>query len=73
MTTPSNARNILEFTYVPPPAAIASKSELNKFNNTREFKDLATDLFPNPANNYVVVYNYKDASDRTIEIYILYG
>ena len=69
-TTPANPGSILEFTYVPPSARMASP-DTNKIKD--EIKDRSIDVYPNPANRYFIVYNYKDAGSRIIELTDLSG
>jgi PQQ-dependent dehydrogenase (s-GDH family) len=69
-TTPANPGSILEFTYVPPPAPFAP-SYTSKIKE--ELKDRSIDVYPNPANNYFIVYNYKNAGNRIIELADLSG
>ena len=71
-TTPANPGSILEFTYSPT-SGLASSHRLTEFNKKYSVKDNSTDIYPNPASDYIVVYNYNDASDRTVEIFNLYG
>lgn len=62
-TVPANAGSILEFTYVPPPVAPTFAKQFKE-----ELKDKSTDVYPNPASSYFIVYNYKEAGSRTIEL-----
>jgi PQQ-dependent dehydrogenase (s-GDH family) len=62
-TTPANPGSILEFTYVAPPVAPLYAKKI-----TGELKDKSIDVYPNPATSYFVVYNYKDAGSRIIEM-----
>ena len=67
-TTPANPGSILEFTYQIPPG--------KKYNNnliTEDVKDRSIDVYPNPANTFIIVYNYKDPIGRTIELFDLNG
>lgn len=66
-TTPANPGSILEFTYVPPPAA--------KYSNriTENVTDRSIDVYPNPASTYIIVYNYTAADSRMIELIDLNG
>ncbi|MBK6815818.1 MAG: T9SS type A sorting domain-containing protein [Saprospiraceae bacterium] len=52
---------------------IGVKPPFDKFNKKYSVKDNSTDIYPNPASDYIVVCNYNDASDRTVEIFNLYG
>lgn len=68
-TTPANPGSILEFTYVPPaPFAPAYTNKIKE-----ELKDISIDVYPNPASSYFIVYNYKDAGSRIIELADLSG
>ncbi len=70
---PANPGSILEFTYSAPgmftrntnlPSDVAIKEEIN---NT------SIDVYPNPARDFFIVYNYKDEAGRKIELYDLSG
>ncbi len=68
-TTPANPGSILEFTYQPPaPFAPLYTNQIEE-----ELKDRSIDVYPNPASNYLIVYNYKNAGSRTIELADLNG
>lgn len=68
-TTPANPGSILEFTYEPPaPIAPLYTNQVKE-----ELKDRSIDVYPNPASNYIIVYNYKDAGSRMIELADLNG
>jgi len=67
-TTPNNPGSILEFTYVPSPGAKYDSRSI-----AENIRDGSIDVYPNPASNYVIVYNYKDADSRFIELYDLNG
>ncbi|MBU9936838.1 MAG: PQQ-dependent sugar dehydrogenase [Ferruginibacter sp.] len=63
-TTPANPGSILEFTYEPPaPIAPLYTNQVKE-----ELKDRSIDVYPNPASTYFIVYNYKDAGSRMIEL-----
>ena len=66
-STPANPGSILEFTYVPPP--------VTKYKDviTENTGDRSIDVYPNPANSYIMVYNYVNADNRTIELIDLNG
>lgn len=68
-TTPANPGSILEFSFVAPPPAAPLYSQQDK----EEVKDKTIDVYPNPANNYFVIYNYKNAGRRIIELADLAG
>ncbi|MES1219802.1 MAG: PQQ-dependent sugar dehydrogenase, partial [Bacteroidota bacterium] len=69
ITTPANPGSILEFTYSPPfiTRAVTDTKETN------DLHDLSIDVYPNPASNYFIIYNYKDAAGRSIALYDLNG
>lgn len=68
-TTPANPGSILEFTFVPsPPAAPLYTNQVEE-----KLIDKSMDVYPNPANSYFIVYNYKDAAQRMIELVDLSG
>ena len=67
-TTPNNPGSILEFTYVP-----SSTQQYDTRLITEDTKDRSIDVYPNPASNYVIVYNYADADNRMIDIVDLNG
>lgn len=69
-TSPANPGSILEFTYVEPPAPFA---DLYTKPVTEETTDKTIDVYPNPANSFFIVYNYKEASNRTIELLDISG
>lgn len=71
-TNPPNPGSILEFTYAPA-SGLASSNRLSEFNKKYSIKDNSTDIYPNPASDYIVIYNYNEVTDRTIEIFNLYG
>ncbi len=62
-TVPANPGSILEFTYVPPPVAPTFSKQFKE-----ALKDRSIDVYPNPATDYFIVYNYKEAGSRTIEL-----
>ena len=68
-TTPANPGSILEFTFVPPPPFAPLYSKQVK----EEVQDRSIDVYPNPASNYFIIYNYNDAGSRMIELTDLTG
>jgi len=68
-TTPANPGSILEFTYQVLPGAKAINDWLteNKVQN-----DGSIDIYPNPATNYFIVYNYK-LTNSQISLYDITG
>jgi len=67
-TTPANPGSILEFTYQQTPAF----RNINKLI-TENLNDRAIDVYPNPANTFIMVYNYNNAPGRLLELYDLSG
>jgi hypothetical protein len=67
-TTPANPGSILEFTY-------QQQGGIRYTNNSivEELNDKTIDVYPNPARTYIIVYNYKDAIGRKIEMFDLNG
>ncbi len=74
-TTPANPGSILEFTYVPGslrqyvqtgPAAV-------KNTITADNKDKTIDIYPNPATNFIVVYNYAGEAGRMATLFDMNG
>ena len=67
-TTPANPGSILEFTYTGALLqSILKKQEIVLPNNK------TLDIYPNPANQYVVVYNYALNKKRTASLYDMNG
>jgi len=58
-TTPANPGSILEFTYQPPGPTKAISQLLTESKVQDDLKDKNIDVYPNPAIDYFVVYNYK--------------
>jgi len=58
-TTPANPGSILEFTYQISGGTKATNQLLTETKVQDDIKDLSIDVYPNPATNYFVVYNYK--------------
>ena len=67
-TTPANRGSILEFTY----QIGGGTKATNELLTESKVKDLSIDVYPNPAINYFVVYNYKLASSQ-IMLYDISG
>jgi PQQ-dependent dehydrogenase (s-GDH family) len=63
-TTPANPGSILEFTYQILGGAKAGDQLLTEVQEDK--KDLRIDVYPNPATDYFVVYNYKLASNQIL-------
>ena len=72
-TTPANPGSILEFTYQPPGGMRSSNQLLTKNKIIEDVKNKTIDVYPNPAATFIIVYNYKDAAGRTIELMDLNG
>ena len=71
-TTPANPGSILEFTYQAPvglrtmkPAIVSTIAEVKKDNSI--------DVYPNPANDFIIVYSYASETGRGIELYDVTG
>ena len=62
-TTPANPGSILEFTYQVPPGA---KSFNELLTESKPQEDKSIDVYPNPATDYFVVYNYKLAKTQVL-------
>ena len=58
-TTPANPGSILEFTYQISGGTKATNQLLTESNVQDDTKNMNIDVYPNPATNYFVVYNYK--------------
>jgi hypothetical protein len=58
-TTPANPGSILEFTYQILPGSKTTSELLTENNTPDNLKDKSIDVYPNPATDYFVVYNYK--------------
>jgi PQQ-dependent dehydrogenase (s-GDH family) len=71
-TTPANPGSILEFTYQPPAITKALTQQLAESTVQNDLRDKAIDVYPNPASNYIVVYNY-DISPTHIFLYDVSG
>jgi len=69
--TPANPGSILEFTYVPP--SLQRTEMITQNNVVNNLKDKSIDVYPNPASNFLIVYNYYDAAGRIINLYNLQG
>jgi len=72
-TIPANPGSILEFTYQPPEGMRTSNQLLTKINIVNNLQDRTIDVYPNPASNFIIVYNYANAAGRTIEMFDLKG
>jgi DNA-binding beta-propeller fold protein YncE len=71
-STPANPGSILEFTYQPPSGA-ARMSQMIIDTETAATRDKTIDVYPNPAGNYFVVYNYAYEDGLQIELLDLSG
>jgi PQQ-dependent dehydrogenase (s-GDH family) len=67
-TTPANPGSILEFTYVPLPVTKYDTRLITENTSNRSI-----DVYPNPASDYIIVYNYQESDSRRIELYDLNG
>ena len=70
--TPANAGSILEFTYQPPAGARTYNQLLTESQIQNDTRNKNIDVYPNPASNYFVVYNY-DLSNSMISLYDISG
>ncbi len=66
-TTPANPGSILEFTYQPPVGSRVFNPEI--VNTTDDKKDKSIDVYPNPANNFIIIYSYAANAARNIELH----
>ncbi len=71
-TTPANPGSILEFTYQPPLSPGRPDVTITENKVPDNLKDKSVDIYPNPATNYFIVYNYK-VEDRLIQLYDING
>jgi DNA-binding beta-propeller fold protein YncE len=72
--TPANPGSILEFTYAAAPAArkyvtAAQEQRLPPANTVNK----TVDVYPNPASQFIVVYNYSMENTRTASLYNMNG
>lgn len=73
-TTPANPGSILEFTYTALPAVrkfISPAEEQRLPQNNTGNKTL--DVYPNPASQFIVVYNYSITNSRTVALFDMNG
>jgi DNA-binding beta-propeller fold protein YncE len=74
-TTPANPGSILEFTYVP--GTLRQYVQTGAANiqqpTAADNKDKTIDIYPNPATNFVVVYNYAGEAGRTATLFDMNG
>ncbi|MBS1577913.1 MAG: fibronectin type III domain-containing protein [Bacteroidetes bacterium] len=70
-TVPDNPGSILEFTYQPASGRFVNDAA-NSISFAENLKDKSMDIYPNPAINYFVVYNYVEGR-RTMELYDITG
>lgn len=73
-TTPPNPGSILEFAYTGP-----SQRRVNipvtsfELKNNNNITNKTLDVYPNPATNFIVVYNHKNEAGRTAMLYDVNG
>jgi glucose/arabinose dehydrogenase len=72
-TTPANPGSILEFTYQPPQGSKVTNQLMVQSKLVDDVKDKSTDVYPNPATSYFVVYDYSAEQSRRIELMDLNG
>jgi len=71
-TVPANPGSILEFTYQSPSGRIMNDIA-NQAPFTNDLRDRTLDVYPNPATNYFVVYNYSNEKGRAMELFDITG
>ena len=71
--SPLNPGSILEFTYQPPVASKTGNQPFIKSIITEDKKDNTIDVYPNPANNFIIVYSYGSHKGRSIELHDITG
>jgi PQQ-dependent dehydrogenase (s-GDH family) len=71
-TTPANPGSILEFTYQVSGGAKAMNQLMTESKIKDDLKDRSIDVYPNPANNYFIIYNYV-VENRQIQLYDING
>ncbi|MBL7744538.1 MAG: PQQ-dependent sugar dehydrogenase [Chitinophagaceae bacterium] len=72
-TTPANPGSILEFTYTGGSGSrFITKAQAKQLpqNNTN---DRTLDVYPNPASQFIVVYNYSTDNNRIVALYSMNG
>jgi len=72
LTIPPNPGSILEFSYQGPAGARGYNQLLTESKIQDDTKDKRIDVYPNPASNYIIVYNY-DLSSSLINLYDISG
>ncbi|RXK59227.1 T9SS type A sorting domain-containing protein [Lacibacter luteus] len=74
-TTPANPGSILEFTYVPGSMRQYVQTGPTTIQNTlpADKKDNTIDIYPNPATNFIVVYNYAAEAGRMVTLFDMNG
>ncbi|MBC7887489.1 MAG: fibronectin type III domain-containing protein [Ferruginibacter sp.] len=72
-STPANPGSILEFTYQAPVGLRSFNQAIVQGNTTEDKNDRTIDVYPNPANDFIIVYSYTSQSGRSIELYDVTG
>lgn len=72
-TTPPNPGAILEFTFQQPVTNQLWAGSRTAAIEVEEMKDKSTDIYPNPANNFIMVYSYSGDAGRQVELVDLNG
>ncbi|HMK27314.1 MAG TPA: PQQ-dependent sugar dehydrogenase [Chitinophagaceae bacterium] len=72
-TTPANPGSILEFTYQPPGGRMINNELFTVKKIVEDLNNKTIDVYPNPASTYIIIYNYRDITNRTIEMFDLHG
>lgn len=72
--TPANPGSILEFAYTGPTQSRMSRPVTSfELNNNTNVTNKTLDVYPNPATNFIVVYNHNNENGRTAMLYDING
>ena len=71
-TTPANPGSILEFTYQLSGPAKAMNQLLTESKIADDLNDKSIDVYPNPARNYFIIYNYA-VENRVVQLFDISG
>lgn len=74
-TTPANPGSILEFTYTGGGGFRRSNQVITQFEqrNTNSTTNKTLDVYPNPATQFIIVYNYSAETNRTALLFDVNG
>jgi PQQ-dependent dehydrogenase (s-GDH family) len=73
-STPANPGSILEFTYQPPITGRMNNTQfITRLNVEERTDDPSAEVYPNPAVNYFVIYNYRNEAGRVADLIDLNG